>query len=155
MSTVHVFDIASKVWFAQSTTGISELSSDSLCFVVASAEDNSSHNIYVLYGGVGTNMFDIWVLTLPAFQWVRVYLTGDTSNSGGTTGYTCHKVHEKHMVAYRGLNFNDTCDSDEGVGKHQGMAILDMSSLEWTTKVEVENQRYLVPERLYKIIGGK
>ena len=59
------------------------------------------------------------------------------------------------MVAYRGRNFNEYCDNDERLGKFQGMAIYDMSSLEWTTKVELENPKYLVPEVLYEIIGGK
>ena len=160
---MHVFDIAAESWFTQSTT--TQLSTypsgrSEFCSVVASAEGNSSHNIYI-YGGShssGSAEHDVWILTLPTFHWVSVYPTtnGDTdSNFRRTYGHKCHKVHEKHMVAYRGINSNDTCDNDKGVGKFQGMAIYDMSSLEWTTKVEVGNKKYLVPEELYKIIGGK
>ena len=58
------------------------------------------------------------------------------------------------MVAYRGQNFK-YCDNEERLGKFQGMAIYDMSSLKWTTKVELENQKYLVPYNLYQIIGGE
>ena len=59
------------------------------------------------------------------------------------------------MVAYGGSNFNDYCENEERLGKFQGMVIYDMSSLEWTTKVELENQKYLVPKVLYEIIGGE
>ena len=59
------------------------------------------------------------------------------------------------MVAYCGTNFNGYCDNDDTMQKFQGMGIYDMSSLKWTTKVELENQKYLVPEVLYGIIGGE
>ena len=158
---VHVFDIAAKVWFAQSTTtqwvGGYPTGRTVFCSVVASAEDNSSHNIYIYGGWDGSSSFyqenDVWILTLPAFEWVLAYNKA-LSDFRRTAGHRCHKVHGKHMVAYRGNNYNNTCDSDKEVGKYQGMAIYDMSSLEWTTKVELENPRYLVPENLYKIIGG-
>ena len=165
MSKVHVFDIAAKVWFAQSTTTQSieypggsvefPVGRTAFCSVVASAEDNSSHNIYIYGGSDGSDSAgnDIWILTLPAFEWVLVYVRRG-SDFRRTWNHRCHKIHGKHMVAYGGNNYNYTCDSNEGVRKCQGMAIYDMSSLEWTTKIEVENERYLVPERLYKIIGG-
>lgn len=57
------------------------------------------------------------------------------------------------MVAYRSLS--NLCDNDKASVKFQGMKIYDMSSLTCTTKVELENQKYLVPQVLYEIIGGK
>ena len=162
MKKVHVFDIAAKAWFGQSTTtqtGLYPAGRIGFCSVVASAEDNSSHNIYI-YGGSGSDLIminDIWILTLPAFHWVPVYPTGNEVNSDirQVSGHRCHKVHEKHMVAYRGDNFNHTCDNNKGLGKFQGMAIYDMSALEWTTEVELENVKYLVPQALVQIIGGE
>ena len=136
-----------------------------MCSVVASAEDNSSHNIYI-YGGYneesfGTNEMvenEIFVLTLPAFHWIMVYPSycgNSTCDTRRVYGHQCQKVYEKYIVAYRGINFNNYCDNDEGLGKFQGMVIYDMSSLEWTTKVELENQKYSVPRVLYEIIGGE
>ena len=159
MKKVHVYDIATNAWFAQTTTiegGIYPSGRIEFCSVVASAEDNSSHNIYI-YGGLNglsnPKEQDIYILTLPAFHWVPVY-TG-FGNARRISGHRCHKIHGKHMVAYRGENFNDTCDGSQEVGKFQGMAIYDMSSLEWTTKVELDNAKYLVPQALYQIIGGE
>ena len=161
MQRVHVFDIATEVWFVQSTTAELQLHPSGLysfCSVVASAEDNSSHNIYI-YGGWNEAEFsrsnEVWILTLPAFHWVPVYPVGGVeggSDALRTARHRCQKIHEKHMVAYQGHNFNGSCNNE--AGKFQGMLIYDMSSLEWTTKVGLENQKYLVPQVLYPIIGG-
>ena len=164
IQTVHIFDIATNTWFAQSTTAHAEFYPTmrlEFCSVVASASDNSSHNIYI-YGGwdPGSESIkeDVYILTLPAFHWVLVYpLAKDASeiNIRLTYKHKCQKIHEKHMISYRGRQGTDSCDYDVILKKFQGMAIYDMSSLTWTTKVELENPKYLVPEVLYGIIGGK
>ena len=162
---MHVFDIATNTWFTQLTTGQGTYPNDrtNMCSVVASAEDSSSHNIYI-YGGyddIGTYQTvtnEILVLTLPAFRWIMVYPSycgNGTCDTRRVYGHKCQKVYEKYMVAYRGSNFNNYCDNDERLGKFQGMVIYDMSSLEWTTKVELENKKYSVPRVLYEIIGGE
>ena len=165
--TVHVWDIATKTWFAQSTTtgGHSpDILKQNSCFVVASAEDNSSHNIYLYQWGWGEGVSRVFILTLPTFRWVLVY---ESSEDGVEGGGGCLKVHEKHMVLYRGWpyipdNYDNldnpeakVCDYGKDSKRFQGMQIYDMSSLTWTTKVELKNQKYLVPELLYNIIGGK
>ena len=163
MNIVHIFDIATDTWFTQRTTAqvMNPSGRINMCSVVASAEDNSSHNIYIYGGyyqdfstnGAGTN--EILVLTLPAFRWIFVYPSYYRDDTRRVSGHKCQKVYEKHMVAYRGRNFNGYCDKEETLQKFQGMGIYDMSSLKWTTKVELEDQKYLVPEVLYGIIGGK
>ena len=156
MEVVHVFDIATNTWFTQPTVsnfGFYPKGGPGICSVVASAVDNSSHNIYIYGDNDGT--MTVFILTLPAFLWVRVDTLSDDDPGPTTTGHRCQRVHEKHMVVYRGESSDGTCDSDKRSGKFQGMAIYDMSSLEWTTKIELENQKYLVPELLYKTIGGK
>ena len=152
--TVHVWDIATKTWFVQSTTAEAwNYPPDShvarFCSVVASAEDNSSHNIYLYVGDFGGGIF---ILTLPAFHWVYV---GNPEDPEQPIDSQCLKVHEKHMVVYRGYPGKDKCDNDESLKKYQGIAIYDMTSLIWTTKVGLKNQKYLVPEVLHPIIGGK
>ena len=179
MQTVSVFDIATKTWLNQSTTAQGEeafYDKDSVgnyppdranfCSVVASAEDNSSHNIYI-YGGRDWGSFiltDVYILTLPAFHWIPVSPPNTTGYGRARVGHRCQIVYEKHMVAFRGSGevpgvlstsqFEDFCDYNN-TEIFQGMAIYDMSSLEWTTKVELENQKYFVPRKLYEIIGGK
>ena len=162
METVHIFDIATSTWFAQSTTSHSGYPAgrSGFCSVVASAQDGSSHNIYI-YGGVTppdpNPNNGVYVLTLPAFLWVTVYpsVTYDADTDiRQSQNHRCQKVQEKYMVAYRGTTSNSKCVSDKALKKFQGMAIYDMSSLVWTTKVEL-NQEYSVPPVLSEIIGGK
>ena len=162
MQVVHVFDIATHTWFAQSTTAHTEFyptSRRSFCSVVASASDNSSHNIYI-YGGwdpdSGNWSNEVFILTLPAFHWVLVYPSAKDASDikiRETFGHRCQKMHEKHMVSFGGSQFY--CNYNKGLKKFQDMAIFDMSSLTWTTKVELENPKYLVPQVLYEIIGGE
>ena len=157
--------MATNTWFTQQTIAQKKYPGDrtSMCSVVASAEDSSSHNIYI-YGGYNEDDIDtsemmtneILVLTLPAFHWISVYPSdcgNGTCDNRRVNGHKCQKVYEKHMIAYRGHHINEYCDNE--LGKFQGMVIYDMSSLEWTTKVELENLKYLVPEVLYGIIGGE
>lgn len=166
METVNVYDIATSTWFIQSTTAQKDIfpaGRVAFCSVVASAGDNSSHNIYILGGSItpdvdrtGTN--EMFILTLPAFHWVLVYPLKKDNSEGDIrrlSFHRCLKVHEKHMVAYRGYNVDNRCDSDNGLKKFQGMMIFDMSALTWTTKVQLENPKYSVPQALYGIIGGK
>ena len=164
--TVDVLDIATDTWFSQPVTAHEKFPADRIwyCSVAASAEDSSSHNIYI-YGGGNTGnppwFFDIIILTLPAFLLVSVYPSVDDTCPDNTCElhqifkHKCLKVHEKHMVAYHGSNFENRCDNDPVLNKFQGMTIYDMSSLTWTTKVELENQKYFVPNVLHGIIGGK
>ena len=150
LRTVHVWDMATKTWFAQATTaerGLYPAENDIDCCVVASAEDNSSHNIYLVGGLIDTKIF---ILTLPAFHWVSVYVSAGIRGSGSE----CLKVYEKHIVVYRGDANWDNCDYYH-TRRFQGMEIYDMSSLTWTTEVRLKNQKYLVPEVLHAIIGGK
>ena len=161
---MHVFDIATNTWFTQRTTAQEKYPSGriSMCSVVASAQDSSSHNIYI-YGGYNDDILEtvtneILILTLPAFYWILVfpsYYDDDTHDTLRVYGHKCQKVYEKHIVAYRGRNFNNYCDNDERLGRFQGMMIYDMSYLGWTTKVELENPKYSVPQVLYEIIGGE
>ena len=162
MKEVYIYDISTKTWFTQSTTAVAGRYPDaqgSLCSVGASAADNSSHNIYIYGGFHGAfhewmkSSNDVFILTLPAFHWVLVYTDEDGADPRRTYGHRCQKVHEKHMVAYRGQG--SSCENDSQYGEFQGISIYDMSSLTWTTNVELENQTYLVPQELYERIGGK
>ena len=162
---MHVWDIATKTWFAQSTTVETGLypSSDTAayCSVVASAEDKSSHNIYLYIGGPDTTVLGVFILTLPAFHWVPVYPSASINKTDAdyhyVVGHQCRKVHEKYMVVVRGYyDKGDQCGGDNPESmRFQGMTIFDMSSLTWTTRVELEDPKYLVPQALYDIIGGK
>lgn len=49
MNDVHVYDIATAVWFLQKTSGDIPLRREEICAVVVSAPDGSSHQVGVLF----------------------------------------------------------------------------------------------------------
>lgn len=111
------------------------------CSVVASSEGKSSHNIYIYgrrqpdeYNGMGDIFF---ILTFPAFGWVQVY-SSNISNADTRQIYQhqCQKVHERYMIACRGLT--RFCDNDWSFKRFPGMPIYEMPSLTWTTQVELD-----------------
>ena len=59
-----------------------------ICTVLVSASDGSSHNIFVIAGVETYNSViayeDMWVLTLPTFQWKKVH-----TRDGGRYGESC------------------------------------------------------------------
>ena len=117
--------------------------------MAASAPDGSSHNIY-LYGGkykVSDTSYpplpDVWILSLPSFQWVQV--SNSTENS--RVGHTCRNVNEHYMVTYGGFG-QAPCD------RYGGIQFLDLNTVQFTTKMEVDGT-YSVPEKVYQVIGGR
>ena len=91
---VYVFDIATETWFSEFTIAEGEIypaNRVGFCSVVASADSNSSHNIYI-YGGldkkaeVCVGKSEVFILILPAFHWVLVYPFGDESRDNNFEG---------------------------------------------------------------------
>ena len=150
MERVHVFDIASSRWYEQETTAEKDIfpsKRQEFCAVVASAEDGSSHNIYI-YAGWNEQVLaqDVYVLSLPSFHWIRV--------SGGLQpriDHKCAKVQEHYLISYRGgVPEGTPCDTN------QGLQIFDISTLEWTESFTVSGEsKYTVPKKVYSIIGGE
>ena len=104
---MHVFDIATNTWFTQQTTAQKKYPGDrfNMCSVVASAEDSSSHNIYIYGGYNNEDVIDtsemmtneILVLTLPAFHWILVYPLGCGRNGACDTGGSTVTGVKKYM----------------------------------------------------------
>ena len=151
MKDIHIYDIATRTWYTQQATGFgNNVPPDrkGACAVVASAPDRSSHNIYVFGGISGSEIFkEVWVLTLPTFQWVRTQSGYDKLRSD----HTCTKVRGIYMLVYRG--FTNGCDINAGV------QLMDLTTLDWDSKIgpgggDQGDEGYKVPEKIYSIIGG-
>ncbi|KAI5782064.1 hypothetical protein DFH27DRAFT_656515 [Peziza echinospora] len=148
----RVFDPEKGKWYTQSITAqdnnYPSTPRTDFCVVTASAEDNSSHMVY-LYGGYkdswgGSPLSDIYVLTLPAFHWILV----PARTVKGTGGMACEKVQEKYMVAYRGNIWEPGCMDETG-----GVQVFDMVNLQWTRTVEA-GKKFEVPGKVVDVIGG-
>ena len=158
MKDIHVYDITTRTWYTQQATAFNDtfpLDRVEACAVVASAPDGSSHNIY-FYGGIsyvgssGVTFGEVWILTLPTFQWVSTQSGYDKRR----TGHTCTKVRGTHMLMYRG--YEAGCDDNAGV------QLMDLTTLQWDSKIgpgggdhgDDSDEGYKVPEVIYRIIGG-
>ncbi|RPA86379.1 hypothetical protein BJ508DRAFT_411527 [Ascobolus immersus RN42] len=149
--TVQVYDVASKTWYNQETSaegGFFPPTRMFHCAVGVSSEDKSVHNIYI-YGGYNAELGqldDVWVLSLPAFHWVKVGTSPDPRER-----MTCQLAgNGKYLVRFGGTSKDDNmaeCDNDKGA------QLLDLSTLKWGYDFKEEGG-YEVPEKVYSIIGG-
>ncbi|PSN64586.1 hypothetical protein BS50DRAFT_77876 [Corynespora cassiicola Philippines] len=157
MRKVLVYDSGSGNWYNQETTaegGAYPPARSSFCSVVASAPDNSSHNIYI-YGGETSSsedaFSDMYILTIPTFHWIRVEV-----DSVARRLHSCSKVADRYMVTYGGFmkkvnEVDEACDQE-----NYGLRLFDMTSLNWTSRYEAPTttSAYAVPSAIYNIIGG-
>lgn len=160
---IYVFDISTNTWFTQDATsegGNGPTPRYRFCTVNVSAADKSSHHIFVYGGALSSNapasLSDVYVLTLPAFHWIRI---GNAPL--GKSSHMCVKLQNKYMMSYRGMedrtsNMMNDCDQQNG-----GIQIFDMEALNWTTRYEVRaaskravEPEYKIPQGIYNIIGG-
>ena len=161
MKDIHIYDIATRVWYTQQATANNDTFPPNrveACAVVASAPDHSSHNIYV-YGGKSSvsgsdaSIGEVWILTLPAFHWVRTGSGIDKTR----TGHSCTKFRETYMLVFKGSSdlSNTHCDHNAGV------QFVDLTTLEWVSKIspggggDRGDEGYKVPEMVYNLIGGR
>lgn len=153
METIPVYDVDSQTWYLQNTTGDTPPQLTQFCSVIASANDSSSHNIYI-YGGYNgldydaTPSDDVYILSLPSFKWVKAY-SGTTAH--GRSGHRCIKVYPDQMLAVGGLNVDPTVCVDGGI-----IANFNLNTLAFQSTYDPsEWSEYSVPDILTAEIGGK
>jgi hypothetical protein len=153
MEEITIIDIASLLrgddvwWFRQDTSPHAPPALVDFCAVVASAADNSSHNIYVYGGRNETDILgDVWVLSLPQFVWTHV-LDGTKPRYG----ITCHKLGNQQMLILGGRLGDLTKDC----GISEGVFLLDITSLQWITAFQKPDGQYNVPKAVVEKIGGR
>lgn len=157
-STIDILDVASLsnastpdgTWYKQKTTGVTPKARLDACVVMASAPDNSSHNIYLYGGRDGTNTYydEAWVLTVPSFQWKQVH-----SGTSPRYSMTCHVAGNRQMITTGG---SDTSNLTSGCDWHtRGVGVLDMSNITWSSSYDALAKSYVVPDVIVAMIGGK
>jgi hypothetical protein len=151
MSNVWIYDIASKIWYEQPTSGAPGALTQG-CAVVASAQDMSSHNIY-WYGGYsgidsasGFND-DVWVLSVPSFMWMKV----NSGTGSGRAGHKCVKPYPDQMLVIGGyaplIGSTPSCLDI--------ITVFNLSSAEWIDSYDPSKwSNYTVPTMIYQMIGG-
>lgn len=154
MTLIHIYDIAAARWYEQSVNmdGSVPPQTVSFCAVSAVARDKSSYNIYIYGGGDGSGKSsatdDIWILSLPAFQWIKVSLS---SNYGhGRMGHRCFTPYPNQMITVGGTRV-----AANPLGTPDFFDVFNLNTLNWTGRYDpLEWSEYGVPDRVSARIGG-
>ncbi|KAK4123424.1 hypothetical protein N657DRAFT_463263 [Parathielavia appendiculata] len=160
MERIFLFDLLSSKWYIQNATGTIPPMRRRFCAGATWAQDQTSYNIY-LYGGVGmppnTGGFDdVYVLTIPSFQWIKMYPTdGSLTGEYGHHSLSCNVIDGAQMIIIRGTFPNrDHCDVPEQYGVHN-MDMGQQNEEKALWKIFVTNiTKYAVPEPIIAAIGG-
>ncbi|KAL8709898.1 MAG: hypothetical protein Q9225_007380 [Loekoesia sp. 1 TL-2023] len=144
-SNIWVYESATKVWFNQTATGNIPESRRAFCIAGLNSTDGT-YEIFV-YGGqngdLGTDTVpydEIFILTLPAFHWLKV----DYPPAHPRHGHTCNAVGGSQIISIGGVDSNshiysgiphDIATSTFNSSTDpfaQGLGIFDMTTLTWT-----------------------
>ncbi|KIW84238.1 hypothetical protein Z517_03488 [Fonsecaea pedrosoi CBS 271.37] len=152
MTTLPVYDIASSTWYLQNTTGQAPGQLTQFCAVVATAQDSSSFNVYIYGGYDGLNAADepsddVWILSIPSFQWIKAY----SGNKGhGRSGHQCITPYPDQMFVVGGVHQNQANCVEGGI-----IQIFNLNKLEFQDAYDPETwSDYEVPAVVTKAIGG-
>lgn len=151
MTWIPVYDIASKQWYVQNTTGTPPGQLTEFCSVYAAANDSSSFNIYIYGGYDGLNADDlptddIWILSVPSFQWFKAY-SGQTSH--GRSGHKCVTPYPDQMFIVGGVHQSQASCVD-GI-----IQVFDLNSLKFQDSYSPATWAlYQVPSMVSAFIGG-
>ncbi|CAI7563872.1 unnamed protein product [Penicillium glandicola] len=152
METVSVFDVESKTWYLQNTTGDIPPQLTEFCSVLASAADGSSHNIYIYGGYDGLDYSanpsdDVYILSLPSFKWVKGY---NGTNTHSRSGHRCIKVYPDQMLAVGGQHIDPSYCLEGGV-----IVNFNLNTLKFQDEYDPASwTEYQVPDIVTKEIGG-
>lgn len=134
MDNITIFDVGAylrndseQLWYSQNATGDIPGPRAQFCTVLVSAEDGSSHNIYV-HAGHGPNQTlydDVYVLSIPSFTWTNVF----TANNY-RYGHTCHRVGDQ-MITVGGQRYTDLEEQLPCDWESAGIGIFNMSNAQW------------------------
>ncbi|KAK3695844.1 hypothetical protein B0T22DRAFT_527103, partial [Podospora appendiculata] len=157
LSFVDIYDIESGYWFRQDTFGLADgipSGRSDICTVMIPANDSSSFNIYMVAGVETYQTYltteEIWVLTLPTFQWTLVH-----SRSDGMYGHTCHAVGE-NLLMIGGMKTQSTGGDVATCSEHMPAEIFSLVTGNYTGIFDAAGAKRLapVPTKVFKAIGG-
>ncbi|KAF0324478.1 kelch domain-containing protein [Colletotrichum asianum] len=157
-SFVDIYDIETGFWFRQETFGLPEMPTgrSDICAVLVPAKDSSSWNIYMIAGVENYATYitseEIWVLTLPTFQWILVHTRAD-----GMYGHTCHAVGENLLLVGGMQTKSDGSGGNvQTCSEHMPAEIFSLASLNYTGSYDTEAAKRLapVPSQVVDAIGG-
>ncbi|MCJ1471176.1 hypothetical protein MMC07_009824 [Pseudocyphellaria aurata] len=154
LGTISIYDPSSQRWFNQTTTGNVPQSRKEFC--VAGIESNNGTYEIFMYAGWGGHLGvlavpydEIYILTLPAFYWIKV----DYPPQHPRHGLTCNAVGGSQILTIGGLDTNSkhTIDTLTYVSPYdttpdpfaQGLNIFDMTTLKFANQYTAKASPYV------------
>ena len=158
MNSIQCYDIAAKEWFTLFTTGDTPPPRSHPCSALSAAPDDSSFNMIVHGGWTETEVLgDVYILTMPAFHWIKINTTGSKPSYNPRIDHYCSTVHEDRQMLIIGGNqaFNApnnsyiSCSTD-----YPALRLLDTTTFTWQKSFPLPNRTYSVPQPIIDVIGG-
>lgn len=161
---ITIFDPASRNFYNQTATG--NIPSPRAQFCTAGvASSNGSYEIF-LYAGWNTNLGpvavpydEIYILTLPAFVWIKVQYPPESPRHD----LTCHTVGNRQMLIIGGVDSASTSGSDTFYEDPfniadpftQGLGIFDMTTLTFAEKYDADAEAYVQSDSVQQTYAGR
>ncbi|KAK4230300.1 hypothetical protein QBC38DRAFT_534511, partial [Podospora fimiseda] len=149
LSNLTMFDPVTRESFFQLTTGDAP-PFPRRAFCTVGFESQMGYDIF-LFGGdnlVGKTRYDdAYVLTLPAFHWIKL----PSSNKGLRAYHTCVRVGHRQVLSIGGNPSDIWIEPDPA---HRGLLLFDMKRLEWKTDFNASASRYERNEIIQQIYSS-
>lgn len=152
MTSLPVYDVVSRTWYMQNTTGQGPGPLTDFCSVVGEARDSSSFNVYIYggYDGLSSETVpsdDVWILSIPSFTWFKAY-SGVPAH--GRRGHRCERIYPDQMLVIGGINLNPQHCLEGGP-----IQIFNLNTLRFQNVYDPrEWAEYSVPDLITEVIGG-
>lgn len=156
MNSIQVYDIAGEEWFTVFATGDIPSPRSRICSALSAAPDDSSFQM-ILYGGWDEEnaLGDVYILTMPAFVWIKVNTTSGDKSSLPRMDHFCTTYKDRQMLVIGGrdeLNA-DTTNTACGDG-YPAIRLLDTTTFTWQTQYPLDDDKYQVPQAVIDVVGG-
>lgn len=141
MNTVTLLDPVTKQWYIQNVTGTAPSPRNRFCSIIAtdprplSTANSMGTSEIFMYGGyagilgAGAEQYDeVWMLSIPAFTWLRV----DGSQKSARIGHTCHLVGGRQLLSIGGADAAQTDPwSTPDYSNINGIGVFDLVTNAW------------------------
>lgn len=155
---MYFLAVGDSKWYTQKASGEIPPNRRKFCAGSTWAKDQSSYNIYI-YGGFGfgenvTGFDDVWILTLPTFEWIKWY--PEAPGASAPHGLlTCNVIENSQMMVMGGNFTNSTaCDVPTLGGQHNlNLGQVNVENSKWYQYLP-NLTSYSVPPAIVSVAGG-
>ncbi|KAI5805208.1 hypothetical protein EDC01DRAFT_361808 [Geopyxis carbonaria] len=159
LNEIDVYDITQSMWSRVNATGTVPGQRRRFCGGLTSAEDGSSHNVYI-YGGASITkdspgQDDVHILSMPSFRWI-LYQKNEGAGIRYHNGFSCSVINKGQMAVIGGTYPHDQqfCDLPQAQGSHyMDLGRSNVESVQWFG-YRKSLKTYNVPRDISQVIGG-